>query len=101
MIRVSIAGEARYLQDADSDWVTQQVERRRRDGLPVCVTVAIDMADLAITLATPECTRGGGGRAPTAKETRVIELWDQLGLASSGWAPGHVVAFLKRLRSLI
>jgi len=101
MIRVSIAGEERYLQDADSDWVTQQVERRRKDDLPVCITVAINTPDLAITLATPECARGGGGRAPTSREASVIELWRQMGLNSSSWAPGNLVAFLKRLRSLI
>lgn len=101
MIRISIAGENRYLQDADSDWVTQQVERRRKDGLPVCVTVAINTGDLAITLATPECASGGGGRAPTSREASVIDLWNQLGLNRSDWAPGNVVAFLKRLRGLI
>ena len=101
MIRISIAGEERYLQDADSDWVTQQVERPRQAVLSVCATVAINTGDLAVTLATPDCARGGGGRVPTPREASVIELWGQMGLNQPGWAPGQVVAFLKRLRGLI
>jgi hypothetical protein len=98
MIRVSIAGDERSLQDASPDWIAQQIERRRRDGLSACVTVGIDTGELSMHLSTPECGSGrGGGRAPTAKEARVFELWSQLGLNQSGWTPGNVVAFLKRL----
>lgn len=97
MIRVSIAGDEKILSDASPDWITQQIERRRKDGLVVCVAVSIQTAELAMRLSTPECGGGGGGRAPNAQEARVFALWNQLGLNSTGWAPGNVVAFLKRL----
>lgn len=102
MISISIAGQERSLQDAHPDWITQQIERRRKDGLSVCVKVSVNTDDLGMRLSTPECGgAGGGGRAPTPREARIFELWAQMGLNQMGWAPGNVVAFTKRIGSYI
>jgi hypothetical protein len=101
MIRISIAGSERYLDDADSDWITQQIERRRKAGQMVCVSVAIANGELDMRLSTPECGSGGGGRAPTPREAGIFELWAQMGLNQPGWGPGNVVAFLRRLKNII
>ncbi len=37
MITVTIAGDARDISQASESWITQQINRRRRDGLSVCV----------------------------------------------------------------
>lgn len=97
MIFVSIAGDERSLQDASPDWITQQVERRRRDGLRVCVTVTIKTGELDMRLWTPECGSGGGGRAPTVREARVFNLWTKLHLNQPGWSPGNIIAFLRQV----
>jgi hypothetical protein len=98
MILVSIAGDERSVQDANADWIVQQIERRRRDGLPVCVVVTIRTSELQMRLATPECGGGGGRRLPTGSEAGVFGLWSELGLNQSGFAPGKVIAFLRRLK---
>lgn len=99
MIRISISGDERSLQEASPDWITQQIERRRRDGLRVCVVVSIQTGELSMRLSTPECGGGAGGRAPNEKEARVFALWAKLGLNGPGWAPGNVVAFMRQIGS--
>lgn len=42
--------------DVSPNWITQQIERRRRDGIAVCVEVRIKEADLDMSLATPGCS---------------------------------------------
>ncbi|TAL72898.1 MAG: hypothetical protein EPN56_14195 [Rhodanobacter sp.] len=97
MIFVSIASDERSLQDANPDWITQQVERRRRDGLQVCVTVIIKSGGLDMRLSTPECVSRGGSRAPTAQEAHVFNLWTKFHLNQPGWSPGNLIAFLRQL----
>lgn len=97
MIRVSIADDERILQEASPDWISQQIERRRRDGLPVCVVVTINAGELSMRLSTPECGGGGGGRAPTPEEAKILSLWGKRGLNQFGWQAGNVIAFLKQL----
>jgi hypothetical protein len=101
MITVSIAGECRQLEDASESWITQKIERRRRDGMTVCVQVAIQLSGLMMTLSTPGCgAAGGGGRLPNDNEREVFALWDKLGLNRSDFAPGNLIAFLKQFRRL-
>jgi len=102
MISVKIGNEERSLEDASPGWVTQQIERRRRDGIPVCVVVLIKTADLNMHLATLGCAgNAGGGRPPNANELAILEQWRRRGLNETGFAPGGVVAFLARLRHLL
>lgn len=99
MIRVRIGNEERPWDDASPSWVAQQIERRRRDGIAVCVVVQIKTADLNMQLATPECAVGAGrGRPPNASERAVFGLWEKYGLNEAGFAPGNVVAFLTQLK---
>lgn len=99
MVFVKIGNEERALDDASPDWITQQIERRRRDGIAVCVVIRIKTADLDIQLATPGCSRnGGGGRPPNANERVIFELWRKHGLNEAAFAPGRVVAFLAQFR---
>lgn len=102
MTSVTIGGDERSLDDASAGWITQQIERRRRDGIAVCVVVRIKTTDLNIHLATPECAHhAGGGRPPNANERGILELWQKHGLNEVNFAPGQVVAFLARLKHLL
>jgi hypothetical protein len=97
---VTIGGETRsFSSDVDENWVTQQVNRRRKDGLPVCVTVRLETSGAHVTLATPACSGGGGGgRMPNSKEQDILDSWTKHRLNTADFAPGQVVAFLKQLR---
>lgn len=102
MISVKVGNDEKPLDDASSGWITQQIERRRRDGIAVCVVVSIKTADLNMHLSTPECAgSAGGGRPPNARERAVLELWQKQGLNESGFAAGHVVAFLAQLKHVL
>lgn len=84
MISIRIGDQEREFESADENWVTQQINRRRADGLPVCVKVTVRIGDLNLVLTTPNCSSAGsGGRAPTAHEQEIFDLWNQLGLDSA------------------
>jgi len=88
--------------DVSPNWITQQIERRRRDGIAVCVEVHIKEADLDMSLATPGCSRNGiGGRPPNAHEKAIFDLWEKCGLNETGFAAGRVIAFLAQLNRLL
>ena len=102
MITVHIGTDSRSLSDADAQWVTQQVNNRRKDNAAVCVRVEINEAGLRISLATPECGGGGGGgRPPNRDEAEIFELWKKHKLDTSDFAAGNVVAFLKQLARFV
>lgn len=102
MISVKVGNDEKPLDDASAGWITQQIERRRRDGIAVCVVVSIRTADLSMLLSTPECAgHTGAGRPPNARESAILELWRNQGLNEAGFAPGHVVAFLVQLKRVL
>jgi hypothetical protein len=80
------------------DWVTEQINRMRRDGSLVCVKVIIKDDDIDLSFATSGCSGlGGGSRSLTEAEKRVADLWRKLHLSDADFAPGNLVAFLKQL----
>lgn len=101
MITISIGPERRTIDEADEAGITQQINRRRSDGAVVCVQVQIREADVNMTLATPTCAGGPGGRPPNARERQIFELWAQRGLDQTDFTGGGVVAFLRQVRRLL
>jgi hypothetical protein len=100
MILVQIGNEERRYDQADAQWITQQITRRRADGLIPCVRVTINASGLNLTLATPGCPSGGaGGRLPTQREKAIFELWQERGLNNSDFAPGSIISFLQQMRN--
>jgi hypothetical protein len=98
MNTISIGNDSRPLEQADPEWITQQINGRRKDGLPVCVRVSIHTAELNLTYSTPTCaSSGGGGRPPTAREREILDLWGKHGLNELDFAPGNVVAFVRQV----
>lgn len=99
---ISIGADRRPLEEADPQWISQEIQGRRNDGQDVCVVVRIEADGLNVTLSTPACAKGGGGgRVPTQRERAILDLWRELGLDESNFTPGAVIAFLKRLRNLM
>lgn len=102
MVTVKIGESERTQSEVDESWVNQQINRRRAEGLQVCVRVTIKANDVDIILTTPGCASGGGGvRRLTDDEQRVLELWQQRGLSQLNFTGGNLIAFLKQLGRLI
>ena len=103
MVTVSIDGVARSLAEAtQGGWITEQFDRRGRDGRIPCVEVTISEANRNLHLATPTCSRSSpGGRPLTAEEEDVIELWRKHRLTELHFTPGNIQAFLRRLSQLL
>ena len=102
MVTVTIGSDSRPGEEADPQWVTQEINRRRQDGQAVCVQVQIHEDGVAVALSTPSCSGGaGGGRAPNAKEQRILELWAQHRLNTNEFGAGELVAFLRQVRKLL
>jgi hypothetical protein len=102
MIKIKIGEEERVLEDATEQWINQQINKRRADGISVCVRITIKERDLDLVLSTPTCINfgGGSGRPPTSRESKVFELWDQRGLSKPGFTGGNLLAFLKQFDHL-
>jgi hypothetical protein len=99
---VRIGSETRKLVEADENWVTQQIRRRRQDGQSVCVEVVIHTGALNIRLATPSCgPAGAAGRSPNKSEEEVFDLWNKRGLNDHDFTGGNLVAFLKQFARVI
>jgi len=102
MIKIKIGEVERDLSNADESWINQQINRRRDDGLSVCVRVIIKENDLDMILSTPTCrSRGGGGRPPRPREKTVFDLWNQRGLNDPDFTGGQLIAFLKQLKRIL
>jgi hypothetical protein len=101
MVYVIIGASEVPREQATPGWVTEQLNRRRDDGRSVCVQVRIATADVRVTLATPQCGGGGGGRQANPRERRVIDLWTDRVLKHAEATPGHITSFLHQLDNLL
>ena len=99
MSTVKIGSEERPIQQVDSQWINQEINRRRESGVDVCVVVQLAEPGVNLTLATPSCGSGGGGggRPPNDKESDVLTLWNHRGMGQADFTGGNLVAFLKQL----
>jgi hypothetical protein len=102
VITIKIGASEQSYENADENWINQQINRRRRDSLLVCVQVAINNGYINMILSTPNCNGvGGGGRRPNVQEQRIFDLWDKQGLNKPEFHGGNLIAFLKQLRRII
>ena len=103
MIRIKIgSNEPREFKDVSPDWINEQINLRRRDGVAVCVRVSIKEGSIDMVLSTPGCQgRGGGGRSPNEQEKQIFGLWEKLHLNKESFTGGNLVAFLKQVSKLL
>lgn len=99
MIRVFIGNSEREINDATPQWINEQINRRRADGVQFCVRVLIDTNPINLALTTPGCSSGGGGggRQPNSQENELLALWEKFHLKTSDFTGGNLVAFLKQI----
>lgn len=97
-IIVQIGTSERDINDIEPNWVNEQINRRKKDGVPICVRVAIKQEDINMVLATKDCPGdGGGGRPPNRREKEIFDLWDKLHLNLESFSGGNLIAFLKQI----
>ncbi|HVS12143.1 MAG TPA: hypothetical protein VMS76_19940 [Planctomycetota bacterium] len=102
MITVKIDDAERRLDDADPQWIHEQIGRREADGHTVCVRVSIESQDANLHLATPTCGSSGGGVAQLRPlEQQIVDLWLRRGLGEPTFASGNLVAFLQQVVRLL
>lgn len=101
---IKIGNDQRDLREADPSWITSEIVGRRKDGQAVCVFVQINESGANLPLMSQACRSAhgrGGGRAPNALETAIIDLWKSLGLDSGEVEPGPVNAFVRRVLQML
>ena len=59
-ITIRIGSETRNFDDATESWITEQINRRKKDLQSICVEVTIHTSGLNIRFATPGCHASGG-----------------------------------------
>ena len=100
-IKVQIGISERDICDIEPNWVNQQINGRKKEGVPVCVRVSISQGDINFTLATTDCPAGGGGgggRPLNRQEKEIYALWKKLQLHQQSFSGGNLVAFLKQIK---
>ncbi len=101
MINVQIEGNEKRLSDASESWIREQIGRRQRDGLKVCVRVSVKIGSVDIALSSGGCQSfGRGSRLPTSKETQICNRWNDLKLNEAQIDIGCLIKFLKQVESL-
>lgn len=101
MVTIRIGNESRKLEEADPQWINQQISGRRRAGEDPCVSVHIDEPGVRMTLMTPNCRSGGGRWTPNREENAAHELWKKFDLHIGTFDGGQIVAFLMQLSQLL
>lgn len=97
-IRVKIGDVEKDIAQADSNWINEQINRRRADGVTVCIQVTIVQDSVNLRLATVDCPQlMGGSPVFSTEENEIISLWENLHLREKRFTGGNLVAFLKQI----
>ncbi|RJO62870.1 MAG: hypothetical protein C4542_01640 [Dehalococcoidia bacterium] len=102
MVKISIGNAEKDLGDIEESWITQQVNRRRADGVKVLVRVIVKEGDMNVVLTTPSGrTREGKSRPPRPREEALFNLWNQHGLNNDEFSVVNLITFLRQLKSIV
>lgn len=101
MLSVWINGQQR--EGVDEGWIVRTIEGLRHDSEDVCVRINVKSSRLDLAVSAGACGPGaGGGRAPTANERRIFDLWNACDLQGrADFPPGQLIQCLKRLERAI
>jgi hypothetical protein len=99
-IRVKIGSIEKDISEVDPNWINEQINRRRAEGITVCVQVSIISDSVNLHLATSECPPFSGvSRVLSTEENGILSLWNKLHLHDKDFSGGNLVAFLKQIKS--
>lgn len=98
MIKIQIGILERTLEEVTPEWINQQINLRRKDGVFVSVKVIIKTGSINMMLSTPdEESTAQAGRVPNEQERVIFDLWNKHQLNDIHFSGGNLVAFLKQL----
>jgi hypothetical protein len=102
MVTIDINGQRKSLAEKHESWVTEQINNRRKSGIPVTIRIEIG-GDINLNFSADDqpCGGGGGSRNYSRTQQEVINLWCNSKLNSPPVAPGDLISFLKRLSKLL
>jgi hypothetical protein len=103
MVKVQIGSSVLPLEQADPNWVNDQLRRQGQGGRPVCVRVTVDVRpDINMQYSTPICPSGGGIQRPlSGREQMILDLWRKHHLDKPEIHPGDLIGFLRQLDKII
>jgi hypothetical protein len=99
MITLRIDNREEALSEINQQWIHQQINRRREDGLLPSVIIRIMEPEINIILATPGSANSynTSSRRPNEKEQRILDLWSRLNLNRADFSSGNLVAFIQQI----
>jgi hypothetical protein len=94
---VKIGEAERELGTVTREWVLNQVDRRRAQGIAVCMRVSIRQGSINMVLSTPSCPTAPTQRKPNEQERKILDRWDRMGLSEEDPTGQDVIEFLNGL----
>lgn len=91
----AINGPRRPVDDTSPQTIKNEIEDYRRRGINPCFQVFIEGPGLGLTLGTPNCPGGYGGRAPNREEQAFIDEWNRVGLNNNGYESIAAAKYVK------
>ena len=100
MIEIDINGQKYDFPDVNEGFINEQIRRRQKDGLPVCIRIHINQNGIDLSLSCGECGGGGAGgvRKPTIAGQEIFNLWKKFGCGGGEINPGKLIAFLNQIK---
>lgn len=86
------------LNNITESWIHEQIKRRQKDVLSICVRIMIKEEAVDMILESSGCPKySGPARKANPKELKIFNLWDSLHLNKSPINSGSLIAFLKQM----
>lgn len=99
MIEIDISGQKYSASETNEGFLNEQIRRRQKDGLSVCIHIHINQNDIDLSLSCVDCGGGGGGgRRSASAEQEIFDLWGKFGCRGNEINPGKLIAFLNQIK---
>ncbi|WP_414829989.1 hypothetical protein [Alteromonas sp. H39] len=101
MIRISINGEEKNVDEIHENWIHNTVRELHAQGTSVCVIIRIIEGDVNLALPVGDCkTSPGRAPEPNSHTRDVLAYWQRMKVSELPINTGKIVAFLKQMKKL-
>ena len=96
-IRINQASESNS--GIKPQWISEQIQNRRKDGASICVVFEVKCSGIDIRLPLGQCPQGnGGGREPNKRELQLIDKFEKM--KGKEINPGLIISFWQHLKKV-